>query len=106
MDFKLRPNAKYASSEELITDLKKVADLLNKKTVTAREYEKHGLFSIRPFINRFGSWNDTLKEANLKISAESNISLQMLFDNLEVVWRTLGRQPFSNEMRRPFSKYD
>ncbi|HVO32713.1 MAG TPA: HNH endonuclease [Elusimicrobiota bacterium] len=105
MDFKLRTNAKYFSDEEILADLRRVAAYLGKKAIGHREYLRHGQFSCKPFVNRFGSWNKAVELAGLTKVAEKNISTNMLFDNLEKVWLTLGRQPFYGEMRGPLSKY-
>ena len=105
MDFKLRTNAKYFSNEELLDDFKRAAKLLGKATIGQREYIKQGRFSCKPYINRFGSWNRALKNAGLDVVNLRKVPDQELFDNLERIWRQLGRQPFYGEVRKPFSKY-
>ena len=105
MDFKLRTNAKYFNNEDILADLRDVAKKLGKDTVRNHEYPKHGKFSTKVFRNRFGSWNKALAAAGLIQVKESNISTEMLFDNLEKVWLTLDRQPFYGEMKMPLSKY-
>lgn len=105
MDFKLRTNAKYFTNEDVLADLCEVAKKLGKNTVSNHEYPKHGKFSVKVFRNRFGSWNKALEAAGLLQVREHNISIEMLFDNLEKVWLSLGRQPFYGEMKVPLSKY-
>ncbi len=105
MDFKLRTNAKFFTNEQILDDLKLAAQKAKKGSISYHEYLKLGTFSTKVFYNRFGSWNNALKKAGLSIVRESNISEKMLFENLEKVWRKLGRQPFYGEMKKPLSEY-
>jgi len=104
-DFRLRTNARYFLDDELLKDLKRVAVLYNKKSISQKEYKEKGKFSPHTFYNRFGSWNNALTKAGLKVKRTMNISEEDLFNNLEIIWRKLGRQLFYEEMRKPFSKY-
>lgn len=105
MKFELRTNAKYFTDEELLEDLKRVAGLLEKDKITQIDYTQYGNFSKSTFHNRFGSWNKALDVAKLKVSIEQNISDEKLFENLEIIWRTFGRQPKYSEMTKPLSQY-
>jgi len=105
MEFKLRINAKYFTNDKLLADLRKVAKKLGKNNISGREYLKGGTFSQKVYYNRFGSWNNALQKAGLCIVREQEITEKSLFENLEKVWRKLGRQPFYGEMRKPLSDY-
>lgn len=105
MDFKLRTNAKYFSDNDLLADLRKTAKTLGKKTIGQREYLEIGQFSCKPFINRFGSWNNAIKKAELETVKETKVSDESLFENLERIWLKFGRQPFYGEIQKPLSKY-
>ena len=106
MDFKLRHSAIHSSDEDLLKNLLQVAKLLEKETVSKTEYEKHGKFSTDTYRRRFSGWKNALKKAGLTTGIEMNIPYDNLFDNLEIIWRSLGRQPFAAEMKKPLSKYD
>ncbi len=106
MEFKLRTNAIYADDKELIADLQRVAGLLDKQKVTQKEYNKNGKYHFATYIRRFGGWNKALQKAGLKVGLKRNITNQELFDNLEIIWRTLGRQPFVGEIRKPLSEFN
>jgi hypothetical protein len=41
----------------------------------------------------------------LKRSRTYRVSEEEYFENLEYIWRTLGRQPRYSDMQKPFSKY-
>ena len=51
---------KLISDEEYFDDLRRVAKLLNKKTVPYEEYRKYGKYSAEYIFSRFGKWNDFL----------------------------------------------
>ncbi|MFA6376264.1 MAG: hypothetical protein WCX69_02575 [Candidatus Paceibacterota bacterium] len=85
MEFKLRTNARYFNDKDVLLDLKRVADLLKKDTVSQQEYIKHGKFSFHTFYNRFGSWNKALKAAGISLGRFKNISDKELFENLEIL---------------------
>jgi hypothetical protein len=106
MDFILYLHEIKISNEELITDIKKVAVLLNKKTVTMNEYNKHGKYHPSTLKRRFHSWFNVLENAGLEKSRpEFNIDNKLLLKNIEDVWIKLGRQPNAKEMKKPLSKY-
>ena len=46
-----------------------------------------------------------MKKAGLQITVDKVISNDDLFDNLEKIWRCLGRQPYYGEIKKPDSKY-
>jgi hypothetical protein len=105
MKFELRMDARHFSDEELLKDLASVAKQLSKESVTQKEYNEHGNFNHSTICNRFETWNNALEKAELKVSRRTNLSNEELFENLEIVWRTLGRQPSYTEITKPLSKY-
>ncbi len=104
MNFILTPSNKGVSNDELLADLKRVAETLRKPSVRYEEYPSHSRFSSRLLVKRFGSWNNALKAAGLEISQRQNIPDIEFFENMETVWRALGRQPRRHELIKPFSK--
>jgi hypothetical protein len=106
MDFIFNLHEIKISNDELITDIKRVAILLNKKTVTMREYNEHGKYHSCTLRRRFYSWFNVLENAGLEKSrSEFNIDNKLLLKNLADVWTKLGRQPNVKEMKKPLSKY-
>lgn len=105
MAYELKPYNKFITNEELLDDLRMVAQKLGVKTVLYDEYPKHGRCASRVFETRFGSWNQALKAAGLEVTRRQDISELELFENLEQVWRALGRQPRREELRRPLSAF-
>lgn len=105
MEFTLDPNNRGLSNEILITDLKRVAALLGKTTVTMDDYKKHGRLHPCTCQRRFGSWFKAIEAAGLQRSRVLRITDEELFENLEQVWTGLGRQPRYQEVQKPRSRY-
>ena len=80
-------------AEAALADLRAVATKLGRTTVSNSAYSVHGRYSDGPLIRAFGSWNAALAAAGLQVSKRARIPTNELFENLERVWRTLGRHP-------------
>jgi hypothetical protein len=87
--------------DELLADLRRVADFFGATTVSKLKYEMHGRYAYSAVSRRFGSWNTALNLAGLTLSNEINISDERLFENLLMLWQHYGRQPRQNELGRP-----
>ena len=105
MRFELDDYTRGLSDEELLADLRSVAERLGKLTVTIEEYDDYGRCHPCTLQRRFGSWFTALDKAGLKRTRHLGISNEDLFTNLENVWIQLVRQPRYNEMRSPLSEY-
>jgi hypothetical protein len=88
---------------QLIEDMKRVAEKLDKKTITLAEYDEYGKFGSSAICKRFGGWNKAKESAELKIGRLYNSSDEDYFENILRVWQTLGRQPKYREMEVPLS---
>lgn len=93
---------KLIPDEEYFDDLRRVANLINKETVPYEEYRKHGKYSAEHIFSRFGKWNDFLKKAGLEPTGfnKDKITEQECFDEIERMWRLLGRQPTSTDITK------
>lgn len=89
----------------ILEDLKKVAKIIDKNTVSKLDYESHGKYSYDVVHRRFGSWNAALLQAGLKKSTNKNTTIDELLENLEEVWVRIGKQPSVKDMVTPLSKY-
>lgn len=67
MDFVLNEYHRNVSEEELLNDLRRVAELLNSDSFSRSEYQKYGKFSYSTITRRFGSWNNAIKAIGLKV---------------------------------------
>lgn len=99
-------------SNELITDLQHVAQIIGKNTFTTSEYLQNGKYSRNSYFRRFGSWNNALVSADLKPfdhplggGSKNKISEYACFEEIERIWITLGRQPTTTDIKNGVSKY-
>ena len=90
MKFELKEYHHGITDEELIADLKRVAKVLNKDSVTHFEIDEYGKYSTNTYIRKFGSWLKALEKAGLKKTINMNTTEEELFQNLEEVWMKLG----------------
>ena len=97
MKFELNLRRRDIPKEELLDDLKKVAGLISKETVTKIVYDQNGKFGANTFLRRFGTWNKALEAAGLKVILILNNKEEVLFENLANVWQHLGRQPVGKD---------
>jgi len=95
----------HLTEEELIQDLIRVSKELKKKSVTTEEYKIYGHYSISSFASKFGSWFKALERVGLEKTRNLGVTEEEYFTNLEEVWAKLGRQPKSDDMHKPLSKY-
>ena len=106
MNFELSVYHRNTPDEDLLNDVKSVANKLGKNTITMEEYEKNGKFHPCTLTRRFGSWFKMLSKANLEPSrSRINIPDEDLFNNIYEVWIKLSRQPKYGEMKQPLSTY-
>lgn len=103
----LKPARQFdVSRDDALNDLRRVAELLDTKTLSRILYRQHGRFSDRPFNRHFGGWPAAVRAAGLNVSEHffERVSDEELFENLEHVWQTLGRAPTTADMRPPISR--
>lgn len=93
------------SDEEIIADLKLVAKSLNEKNITQKKYAEYGKYDCTTVSRRFGTWNQAIEIAGLKLSNESNISDERLYNNLLNLWEHLGRQPSRRDLINKVSEF-
>ena len=94
---------KNVSNDELLSDMIRVAHILEKASLTAAEYDEYGRYHSRTISKRFDTWNNALELANLQISNRF-YSDEELFDNLAQVWMSLCKQPSKRDLARVGSR--
>ncbi len=89
--------------EELLNDLKHVAEELGTKRLSGTAYLRDGRFSSTTITRAFGSWAKALEAAGLEPSEQCHprISDEELLRNLATVWETIGRKPKQGDFRHP-----
>lgn len=97
---------KKLDKTDLIKDLQKVAQNLDKKTITTSLYSQYGVYDIKSFLRVFGSWNNALKEANLEETGYNyDITDEDLFNDIVNMWSLKGSQPTTSDVRKGLSNY-
>jgi len=97
-DFKIQLRRRNVPNDELLADIKKCAEALNKNSITAVEYTKSGAFGVNTILRRFKSWNAALEMAGLVAPNRQKIPDSELFENLASVWTSIGHQPLGREI--------
>ncbi len=96
------------SDRDLLDDIIRVSMLLGKESFSSREYNEFAKYSSATVFKRFKSWNDALDKAGLqpyKQISEKRIETVSLFEEIERMWITLGRQPTVSDIKNGYSKY-
>lgn len=93
------------SDEDVVIDLRRVAEIAGTETPTAREYDAHGRYCSTTLIRRYGNWNDILELAGMKANLNRNFSDEQMFEEIERIWVALGRQPTTTDIKKGISKY-
>ena len=99
--FRLERVRAPVSNEELIADIRRVADLEGTNVISFRLYRKSGNYDPTTAALRFGTWNEALVAAGLEVACERNITDERLFENLMRLWEHYGRQPRFRELACP-----
>ncbi len=106
MKYELNFRNNRGTDQELLDDLRRIANKLGKDSLTGRDYDDADKkFSSYTIATRFGKWNIALEQAGLKSVLERDVSEDELFKNLENVWIKLGKQPLYRDMKQPLSKF-
>ncbi len=58
-------NQVYRSDDELLAEIRRVAELARRPVLTAEEFKKHSDIGIRTIRRRFGTWRSALERAGL-----------------------------------------
>ena len=99
---------KKIDTDKLLEDIRRVAKLLNKETISSVEYQEHGTYTRAICSGRFSTWNETLKQAGLK-PFERVLNLRIedeaLLKEIERIWIMLGRQPTTTDIKKGISHY-
>lgn len=92
--------------EELLEDLKRVAEIVGEGNLNRVAYNEHGNFSDATFARAFGSWVNALTAIGAKVSDswKPKTSDDDLFSNMATVWEKVGRQPKQKDFHPPISR--
>jgi len=99
----LEVNQYRISDEQLRTALQDLVDDLG-RTPTTTEMDEQGRFSSATYLDRFDTWDDTLRAAGLGVkqgrNRSPNISQEVLLDALRELAEELGETPTAAKMNK------
>lgn len=101
-DYSIKRFHKY-SDGELIEKLRTYAQTSALSFVSIEGFSKATGIAEATITNHFGSWRTFCKRAQLAPRYQRVVSRKELFENLDRIWQTLGRQPRAKEMKQPLS---
>ena len=106
MKYTVKTIRKTYTRDELLRDLKKIAEGFYQRGFSFPQYKQHGgQYSGGAFARHFGNWNNALGAVGLKPYQYQGVPAKELFKNMKMVWDCLERQPTSAEMKSPLSTY-
>lgn len=105
MNFVLNKYNCALPDEMLLDDLRRVAKLTKKRTVTRGDYIKHGNHPRCTIIRRFGGWSVALIAAGLETTFPPKPCKAGLFANILLLWNLLGRRPRAKDLKHKASRY-
>ena len=92
------PKNQPVSTDDLIADLKLVAEKLNTEKLSQSLYVAHGKYNVSTIIRRFSTWNKAIQKLGLKPGNIANYSDEELFENILNVWQHKGKQPVRRDL--------
>lgn len=111
MEFKLNEYHRDVSDEELLDDLRRVAELLSKENLTMSEYQENGKYHPSTIANRFGGWRNSLKKAGLSLTKtwakhEYCEDETLFFEDMQLVANKLNKEYITARDYKQFGKFD
>ena len=107
MKFELNEHHRNIPDDDLLDDVKRVASIIGKKTLTRDEYSQYGKYGANTFLRRFGSWNAVLELCGLDVNVfqraaaqaghnYSTLTDEQLIEDLKKVAKVLCSSSFSS----------
>ena len=112
MEFKLNEYHRDVSDEELLEDLRRVAELLKTDCFSRSEYQKHGKYGSSTITRRFGSWNNAIKTVGLKVNEVSPRRHDFLekeedfFSDMMLIAKSLGKDFITTGEYEQYGRFD
>lgn len=93
------------TDEEVLSEIRRLSDLLGGKTPTRRFFDEYARISGETASTYFGSWTHALEKAGLTLGKrQKRYTAEDCLENLLFVWKHLGRMPSGWEISRPPSE--
>lgn len=93
------------STDTLIDDIIRVSKLLEKNTISTKDYKENGRYRVQTILLRFTTWAKALEAANLQMTNFKVISNEDLYADIEKMWINKGTQPTTTDVKNGLSQY-
>lgn len=100
MKYELEPDNRNCPDEELLADLRTVANRLGMSSPTKELYDANGRFCAATMQKRFGSWNKALARSGIAVQKRMDIPPEELLPDLKRVAKELQTQSVTREQYR------
>ena len=100
------------ADEELLEDLKRVAELIGMRRLSQSDYGKHGKYSASTIEKRFGGWNKAIMRVGLvarKVGVRKHVTLkndESFFEDLRLVAAKLKKDSITTGDYEQFGMYN
>ncbi|MEF3074454.1 HNH endonuclease [Methylobacter sp. Wu1] len=96
------PQARTITDKQIVALAKDIAQKLNTVFLTNKQFTQHTGIGQKTILNRFGSWKEVLKRAELEtVALGRRYSDEECFENILNLWMHYGRQPNYAELKQP-----
>ena len=87
------------AKSDLLNELTRLNEQLG-RTPTSRDMAKQGEYGTSNYPNKFGSWNNAVREAGLEPTREREVPTEDLLEDLERVAEEVGYAPTTTQMKQ------
>ncbi len=94
-----------ATDEELLADIKSVAQKIGKKTLQPLEYKDHGKYFTSLILSRFANWNKALEAAGLKKVVKNGVPDEEIIADMKRVAAIVKKDVISKEDYRMYGDF-
>lgn len=105
MKYELEPDNRNCTDEELLADLRAIANHLGSQSLTKEDYDIHGRFCSATMQKKFGSWNKALELSGLLVEKRMNIPSHELISDLKRVAKEIQSQSVTREQYRTHGRF-
>lgn len=100
-----RQQGRLLTAEQIVAELRRLADEKGQPTITVDDVKRSDLLSIRVVTSRFGTWRAAIEAAGLELSSKGRRwTDEDYFENMLTVWTHYARPPKYGEMDKPPSQ--
>ncbi len=106
MKFELKPYNRNVSSDDFLSDLRRVATELKLDSLSTEEYGKYGKYDPSTIQRRFGSWTKAMGMAGLRIRKNPKLGDDELLADLKSVATSLNKNSVTLNEYAALGRYD